>query len=74
MVNEQKARRMSDFFAMGGYAVYVWSAYAIFVVVLVVDAALPQRQRRSTLRLLAARLKREAAKKSAAQTAAAGAP
>jgi heme exporter protein D len=55
---------MSDFFAMGGYGAYVWSAYAIFFIVLLFDALLPFWQRRATLRSLNARLKREAAKKS----------
>jgi heme exporter protein D len=53
---------MSDFFAMGGYAVYVWWSYAIFFVVLVVDALSPLMQRRKTLRELQARLKRRAAR------------
>src|SRR5882762_680891 len=60
--------RMSDFFAqdffrMGGYGAYVWSAYAVFAIVLLVDAFTPFWQRRSTLRTLAARLRRDAARK-----------
>ncbi len=55
---------MSDFFAMGGYGAYVWSAYAVFVVVLLADAVTPLWQRRRILRELGARLRREAARKS----------
>ena len=56
---------MSEFFAMGGYGVYVWSAYAVFFVVLLADALAPLVATARTLRELAARLKREAARKSA---------
>ena len=56
---------MSDFFGMGGYGAYVWSAYAVFAVVIVVDAFGPTLQRRSALKELRGRLRREAAKKSA---------
>ena len=54
---------MSDFFGMGGYGTYVWSAYAVFAIVLLADAVIPFWQRRNTLRDLAARLRREAARK-----------
>ena len=53
---------MSDFFAMGGYGVYVWSAYFVFFAVLLADAFAPLWRRRRILRELAARLKREAAR------------
>lgn len=53
---------MAEFFGMGGYGVYVWSAYAVFFVVLLADALLPLFQRRATLRELAARLRRESAR------------
>jgi heme exporter protein D len=56
---------MSDFFAMGGYAGYVWTAYAVFFVVLAIDAAAPVLQRRRALRELSGRLKRSSARKSA---------
>ena len=41
---------MSEFLGMGGYAAYVWSAYAVFLIVLLFDAIGPLRQRRRTLR------------------------
>jgi heme exporter protein D len=47
---------MSDwqtFFDMGGYAAYVWPAYAVSVVALVVLAVLSWRQMRRAERLVA---------------------
>jgi len=38
---------MSGFWAMGGYAAYVWTAYALFLLVLLLDTLLPRwRQQR----------------------------
>lgn len=53
---------MSEFFAMGGYGAYVWAAYAVFFVVLAIDAIAPLLQRRRALRELGNRLKRQAAR------------
>ncbi len=55
---------MADFFAMHGYASYVWAAYAVFFVVLLVDALAPLLRRRRTLAELRGRVQREAARKS----------
>jgi heme exporter protein D len=55
---------VSDFLAMGGYGAYVWSAYAVFVIVLALDAAAPFWQRRRALRELGNRLRRQAARTS----------
>ncbi len=41
---------MKDFFAMGGYAFYVWTSYAVAGVVLIANILIPIRLR---LRLLA---------------------
>lgn len=49
---------MSEFAAMGGYGAYVWSAIAIFVVTLAIDAAAPLLKRRRVLRELRGRLRR----------------
>ena len=57
---------MADFLSMGGYGAYVWSAYFVFFVVLLADALIPIWQRRATLRELAARLRREGARKNSA--------
>lgn len=39
----------SEFFAMGGYAAYVWPSYAIAAVVLVLNVIVPLRQRKRAL-------------------------
>jgi len=41
------------FFAMGGYAAFVWPSYALALVVLVVNLAAPHRRERQLLRRLA---------------------
>jgi heme exporter protein D len=41
-----------EFFAMGGYALYVWASYALAAVVLVVNIWLPLRRRRVVKRNL----------------------
>ena len=51
---------MSEFFSMGGYAAYVWTAYAVFALTLLADALAPLLQSRRALRELRGRLKREA--------------
>jgi len=63
---------MSDFFAMHGYAAYVWTAYGVFFVVLAADAVMPILRRRRALTQLRARLKREAARKTSAGNNATG--
>jgi heme exporter protein D len=55
---------MSEFFAMGGYGGYVWATYAVFLIVLAIDAVAPVWQRRRALRELGNRLKRQAARNS----------
>jgi len=42
----------TEFFAMGGYALYVWSVYAIAAVVLVLNVLHPLVRRRAVLRRL----------------------
>ncbi|MDI3261243.1 MAG: heme exporter protein CcmD [Fulvimonas sp.] len=51
---------MNGFLAMGGYAAYVWPAYAVFVLVLAADFLAPVLRRRRLLRELRARLARQA--------------
>ncbi len=53
---------MADFFAMGGYAGYVWPSYAVFFIVLAIDALAPRLQRRRVLKELRGRLKRRSAR------------
>jgi heme exporter protein D len=54
---------VSAFFAMGGYAAYVWPAYAVFLIVLVADWLAPGRRRRRLLRELRGRLARQGARR-----------
>lgn len=42
----------SDFFAMGGYALYVWGAYALTIVVMVLEVVLLVLRRRSLIERL----------------------
>ncbi|WP_174566727.1 heme exporter protein CcmD [Rhodanobacter sp. C03] len=50
---------MQTFFAMGGYAAYVWPAYAVFFIVLIADTIAPGVRRRRVLHELRARLARQ---------------
>jgi heme exporter protein D len=45
----------SEFFAMGGYALYVWGSYLVAAVVIAVEIAVLVRRRR-TLRARAGRI------------------
>ncbi|ACD58252.1 heme exporter protein CcmD [Xanthomonas oryzae] len=51
---------MSTFLAMGGYGHYVWTAYALFVLVLLADLAAPWLRRRRWPRALRGQLQRQA--------------
>ena len=53
---------MNHFLAMGGYAAYVWPAYAVFFIVLIADFLAPGIRRRRQLRELRARLARQSAR------------
>jgi len=57
------AASLQSFFAMGGYAVYVWPAYGVFFIVLLIDWLAPQFRRRRVLRELRARMARQGARK-----------
>ena len=50
---------MKEFFAMGGYAFYVWTSYGIALVVLVINLVSPVIQRRKLLADIARRQRRE---------------
>lgn len=56
---------LQGFFAMGGYAIYVWPAYAVFFIVLIADTLSPIIRRRRVLRELNARLARQSARQAA---------
>jgi heme exporter protein D len=53
---------MEAFLHMGGYAAYVWPAYAVFFVVLLIDFFAPYLRRRRVLRELHARMQRQKAR------------
>lgn len=59
---------MSQFLAMGGYAAYVWPAYAVFFLVLLADFVSPLLRRRRNLRELRARMARQTARQHRAAT------
>ena len=40
---------MSEFFAMGGYAFYVWMSYGLTALALIVEIAMLRARRRRTL-------------------------
>lgn len=49
---------LADFFAMGGYAFYVWTAYGVCFIVLLANLLLPIIRRKQFLRQLALKQKR----------------
>ena len=53
---------LQHFLAMGGYAAYVWPAYAVFFIVLIADYINPWLRRRRNLRELRGRMARQAAR------------
>ncbi len=58
---------LQTFLAMGGYAAYVWPAYAVFFAVLLADSVAPRLRRRRVLRELRARLARQSTRKDQAR-------
>ena len=49
---------LAEFFHMGGYAFYVWTSYAITLVVLLANLWLPWREHRQILKQNARRAER----------------
>jgi heme exporter protein D len=60
---------MTHWLAMGGYAMYVWPAYAVFFIVLAWDWFAPMLRRRRLTRELRGRLVRERARKAKVEQA-----
>jgi heme exporter protein D len=54
---------MSDFFAMGGYALYVWSSYAVFALVMVFHIVVPRITKRAVLKDVLTKKRRDQIKK-----------
>lgn len=50
---------MQQFFAMGGYAFYVWTSYGLALIVLLANIFIPVMQRKRLLRSLALKQKRQ---------------
>jgi heme exporter protein D len=49
---------MKEFFAMGGYAVYVWPSFALALIILVANIVAPMQQRKRALTNIARKLRR----------------
>ncbi|WP_372190906.1 heme exporter protein CcmD [Xanthomonas axonopodis pv. desmodiigangetici] len=60
---------MSAFLAMGGYGQYVWTAYAVFVLVMLADLAAPWLRRRRLPRELRGQLQRQVPRRARDQPA-----
>ena len=56
---------MADFFAMSGYAAYIWPAYAVFFIVLAIDAIAPRLHRKRVLAEIRGKLQRRQAREAA---------
>ncbi len=48
---------LAEFFHMGGYAFYVWTAYALAVIVLALNIVVPLRRKSALLERLARSVK-----------------
>jgi heme exporter protein D len=49
---------LSEFFAMGGYALYVWGSYGLTLIVLLANIIIPVWQRKQLLRSLSLKQQR----------------
>lgn len=49
---------LAEFFAMGGYAFYVWTSYGLTLIVLLANIIIPVWQRKQLLRSLALKQQR----------------
>jgi heme exporter protein D len=47
------------FFSMGGYALYVWTAYGLMAAVLLINLVLPWRRKSEVMNGIARRIKQE---------------
>jgi heme exporter protein D len=56
---------MADFFAMNGYAAYIWPSYAVFFIVLAIDAIAPRLRRKRVLAEIRGKLQRRQAREAA---------
>ena len=49
---------MNEFFAMGGYAQYVWPSYALALIILAANIVAPMQQRKKTVTDIARKIRR----------------
>ena len=49
----------SEFFNMGGYAFFVWTSYALFLVVIIANIILPVIQRKKVIAQIKRTIRRE---------------
>jgi len=49
---------LQEFFHMGGYAFYVWSAYGLSMIVLILNVILPMRNEKQIFRKLSKQAQR----------------
>lgn len=52
----------SDFLAMGGHGIYVWSSYALGLIILVANVILPKMARKRLIAEQLRRIRREESK------------
>jgi heme exporter protein D len=50
---------------MGGYGAYLWPSYAVFVIVLAIDALAPRLRRKRVLAEIRGKLRRRATREAA---------
>jgi len=62
-VPEFQFQNFAEFLAMGGHAVYVWSSYGFFALVIALNVIQPAMAKRKIIRDLKARWQREAARR-----------
>ncbi len=51
---------MSEFFNMGGYALYVWVSYGLALAILVTNVILPMQRRKKHIAMIKRRLRARA--------------
>lgn len=49
---------MSEFFAMGDYAIYVWPSYLLASIILIANVVAPMQQRKRVFKEIARKLRR----------------
>lgn len=54
---------MAEFFHMGGYAAFVWPAYGLALVIIILNIVLPRHRERQLREQITHRIRREARSK-----------